>query len=439
MSGYGTISGVYGSCARKMLSIDLFAGCGGLSSGLDNAGFTCVWANEFDKQASDTFQNNFPMAEVCSDDIRTLNASSIRSRLGISKGKLALVAGGFPCQGFSTYGQRKADDDRNQLYIEFMDFVEEFQPQSVLIENVVGMLSMLDGQVVSDICYRLERLGYSAQVHTLQSADFGVPQLRKRVFVIGTREGRSFNLPNVTHFDVPLKTTDGKRVRRYVSVGDAISDLPRNALKPNQAHDEIDYPAVDRHSRYARKMRKNSRKLVHHSAKQLMSVRKLRIILMKQGEYGKDLSGIDPSQEVPKSVIGEIVEDCGLRRPLEMCRKQDRQKEADLRRIVSQDKVYFADLIDFIGSGGFANKYRRLNGKRPAHTLVAHMARDCSDFIHPTENRFITVREAARLQSFPDNFRFSGSQFAQLKQIGNAVPPMLACEVGKAAKASLLS
>lgn len=415
-----------------MLFIDLFAGCGGLSAGLKQVGYKCVWANEFDKKAAATYKANFLRTKVCTNDIRHLDARTVRQSLGIAKGKLTLVAGGFPCQGFSTYGRRNADDERNQLYIQFIEFVAEFEPQTVLIENVIGILSMQQGEVVSDICKRLECLGYRPSVNTLQSADFGVPQLRKRVFIVGTKEQRVFSPPSPTHSALARSDITGKPLKRYVSVEDAISDLPKVALKPNQAHVDVEYPPNASISSYAKRMRKNSDLLTHHSAKQLMSVRKLRIILMKQGEYGKNLANIDLRKEVPRSVIREIVEDCGLRRPLELCRKQDRDKEAELRKIIAAERVYFGDLIEFIGSGGFANKYRRLKLEQPSHTLVAHMARDCSDFIHPTENRFITVREAARLQSFPDNFNLEGSQFSQLKQIGNAVPPLLSAAIGKA-------
>lgn len=422
-----------------MLSIDLFAGCGGLTSGLSIAGFECIWANEFDQQAAKTFEQNFEKSEVCTEDIRLLKPREIREKLCLSRGQLDLVAGGFPCQGFSTYGQRRPDDIRNRLYIQFLDFVSEFRPQMVLIENVVGILSMLGGEVVSDICQKLDELGYQTTVDTLQAADYGVPQFRKRVFIVGTRGNAIYSTPAETNQPERTEALKNTTLTPYVTVRDAIRDLPKNALKPSQAHETIKYPRAQILSSYAKEMRKKSDSVLHHSAKQLLSIRKLRVILMQQGDYGRSLNELDPSKVVPSKIIKEIVEDCGLRRPLEKCRIQDREKEAELRAIISRKTVYFRDLIDLIGSGGFANKYRRLRFDAPSHTLVAHMARDCSDFIHPIENRFISVREAARLQSFADEFSFAGSQFAQLKQIGNAVPPLLAKAVGQSLRSGHLN
>ncbi|MDC1223800.1 DNA cytosine methyltransferase [Ascidiaceihabitans sp.] len=415
-----------------MYSIDLFAGCGGLSHGLRMAGFECVWANEFDKNASKTFQTNFPNSKVSEDDIRSIDASTIRESLGLKPKDLNLLVGGFPCQGFSTYGQRDTADERNQLYIDYIRFVEEFRPKRLLIENVVGMLSMSNGEVVRDISQRLEALGYYCNVQTLQAADYGVPQLRRRVFIYGYLDNHGISWPNPTHSAEPASDNSRNIRSTYVSVYDALSDLPTTALKPKQVHEVLEYPEVNSLSEYQKKMRNGSDWLHDHSAKQMMSARKLRVILMKQGDYGSDLADIDTSQPIAKSVIAEIVEDCGLRRPIHLCRKQDQEKELALRALFEKADLTYADLVEFIGSGGFANKYRRLDAQKPSHTLVAHMARDCSDFIHPVENRFISVREAARLQSFEDSFKFEGSQFAQLKQIGNAVPPLLGFAVGKA-------
>lgn len=414
-----------------MFSIDLFAGCGGLSHGLRKAGFECLWANEFDKSAASTFRDNFPLSHVSEDDIRSIDASVIRNSLKLAPNDLNLLVGGFPCQGFSTYGQRNVDDERNQLYVDYIRFVKEFRPKYFLIENVVGILSMSGGAVVRDICYRLEALGYTCDVRTLQAADYGVPQLRRRVFICGYLGDQGFRWPTPTHGEGTELSLSKEGGRNYINVYEAISDLPSAALKPNQVHDVLDYPEVHKLSDYQERMRIGAVKLHDHSAKQMMSFRKLRIILMKQGGYGSDLSKIDVSQQIPAEVRSEIVEDCGLRRPLHLCRKQDQEKELALRQLLEKPDLTYGDLVDIIGSGGFANKYRRLDPAKPSHTLVAHMARDCSDFIHPDQNRFITVREAARLQSFEDTFTFKGSQFAQLKQIGNAVPPDLGFAVGK--------
>jgi DNA (cytosine-5)-methyltransferase 1 len=126
-------------------------------------------------------------------------------------------------------------------------------------------------------------------------------------------------------------------------------------------------------------------------------------------------------------------------RSFDDCRMEDREKEMELRAILEKGSIQLEELFSKIDSGGFANKYRRLDWDRPSHTLVAHMARDCSDFVHPEVDRFISVREAARLQSFPDSYVFSGSQFRQFRQIGNAVPPKLARAIAKSVKESILA
>ena len=416
-----------------MKFIDLFAGCGGLSLGLEQAGFKSIWTNEFDQKAAKTYATNFPHATVSTDDIRTVDEAAVRTALNLDKGQLDLIAGGFPCQGFSTYGQRKEDDERNQLYIDFIRFVSEFEPKCVLIENVVGLLSMSGGEVLNDIHKRLKEIGYHSLDFVLQAADFGVPQRRKRVFVVATKNG-DISIPKATHAISPEeKEPDFFTCESmpYVTVKEAIGDLPMEALKPADANKVIEYEtSFDDLSSYAKSMNNGSTHLLNHSAKQLLGVRKLRLILMSQGDYGRDLKKLDYSAEIPSELRNEIISDCGLRRPLEQCRKQDRAIEEKLIKTLGRNDLTFGHLAQFFESGGFANKYRRLNYDGLSHTLVAHMARDCSDFIHPTLNRFITVREAARLQSFGDSFEFVGSQFAQLKQIGNAVPPLLGKAIG---------
>ena len=173
-------------------------------------------------------------------------------------------------------------------------------------------------------------------------------------------------------------------------------------------------------------MRQNSNEILHHSSKQMLGIRRLRLALMNPGDYGRDIRDRLYEDGLPDSVINGLLYGRADLRDLRGVRKQDKQKEKKLRDILRQGNINVDELMETLNSGGFANKYRRLNWDTPSHTLVAHMARDCSDFIHPDIDRFISVREAARLQSFPDAYYFTGSQFRQLRQIGNAVPPLLA-------------
>ena len=155
----------------------------------------------------------------------------------------------------------------------------------------------------------------------------------------------------------------------------------------------------------------------------------MRLALLRAGDYGRELRDRIEGDGLPYELIDQLLNGSN-QRTSEGCRRQDIEKENKLREMLHEGHHSVAQVLAFLDPGGFANKYRRLHWDEPSHTLVAHMARDCSDFVHPELNRFISVREAARLQSFPDAFTFPGSQFQQFKQIGNAVPPLLGRAVG---------
>lgn len=418
-------------------SIDLFAGAGGMSEGLRMAGFECIWANELDAHASITFSDNFPKTTVSTVDIREICPADVRRELGLEPGELDLVAGGPPCQGFSTYGQRDAFDPRNQLYRNFFEFVGEFRPKCFVMENVTGLLSMSNGEVIEDILRSARELGYYTQVHSVQAESYGVPQRRRRVFIIGAivDSAPAFVLPEFggvgeemdNVLDLFAEPHSKKRVR---TVKDAISDLALcDPFPPAGADQAMPYPCGPL-SEYQTLMRAGSSELLSHSAKRMLGVRRLRLALLRPGDYGDQLRDRIKGDGLPYSVIDEILVGHTGSRDLHGCRKQDVEKELQLRAMLHEGRHTVDEIMNFIDHGGFKNKYRRLSWDEPSHTLVAHMARDCSDFVHPEIDRFISVREAARLQSFPDTFRLPGSQFQQLKQLGNAVPPLLARAVG---------
>lgn len=421
-----------------MYSIDLFAGAGGLSEGLRMAGFECLWANEFDKYAAETFAENFPTAGVDSTDIRELSPRDVRHSLGVGVGELHAVVGGPPCQGFSTYGKRDEFDPRNQLYRNFFGFIEEFRPRYFVMENVVGMLSMNNGEVIADVLRIASSLGYESSVHNVRAENFGVPQRRRRVFVIGSIEGGapSFAEPQyevISNSDAGVLDLFGQasRLNPARTVRDAISDLVLvDPFAPADTEKSVAYPCAPL-SEYQSLMRKGASEVANHSAKRMLGVRRLRLALMRPGDYGRQLRERIQGAGLPYAAIDEILFGHGSSRDLEGCRKQDIAVEMKLREMLHEGKHELDEVLSFIDHGGFANKYRRLAWDEPSHTLVAHMARDCSDFVHPELDRFISVREAARLQSFPDGFRLPGSQFQQFKQLGNAVPPLLGKAVGE--------
>jgi DNA (cytosine-5)-methyltransferase 1 len=409
-------------------SIDLFAGGAGMTEGFKQAGFNSIFCNEFEKNAVNTCKLNHTSALVNDKNIRDLDVKEVREHLKIRRGELDVLIGGPPCQGFSTYGKRDGNDPRNQLYLNYIEFLDEFRPKTFVIENVAGLLSMSKGDVLDDICTRISALGYDFDVNVLNAANFGVPQKRKRVFIVGASDGQKIERPNATHC-MELPSNQGALVDcllPYETVQTAISDLKNNkVLLPKLTQQFVEYNE-EAESHYQKLLRGDNTKVSHHSSKQMLGIRRLRLALLNPGEYGTEIIKRAENQGLPNDVIDEILNGGEGVRDSKGCRKEDIEKEYILRKLLNEGQHTIEEIINSIDSGGFKNKYRRLQWDKPSHTLVAHMSRDCSDFIHPSKDRFISVREAARLQSFSDSYQFVGSQFQQFLQIGNAVPPMLA-------------
>lgn len=322
--------------------IDLFSGAGGLLRGFMDAGFSPEFSVEVWEPAILTHNRNYPDVPVWDRDIRTIQNSEIEKY----KGKVDLIVGGPPCQGFSTIGKRLVKDPRNELVFEFIRFVNVVQPKVFLMENVRGLLSTNNGLVKDAITAEFEAIGYDVTHEVICAADYGVPQMRYRVLFLGVRKdlGIQPTFPEKTH-----------NKGNYTTVGDVIMDLvgKENAF-PNHVpmkHNEI--------------------------------VTK-RIACIKEGE------GI-PSEGLPEEVA--------------MGSRSD----------------YTENRIK-----NFSHVYKRLSRTKPATTMVpGHNAFP----LHPTENRSLTVREAARIQTFPDDVIFEGNRQNQCIQVGNAVPVKLAYEI----------
>lgn len=362
-------------------ALDFFAGAGGLSEGMKLAGINVVYANEIDKWAKMTYKHNHPETVFDCCDIAEITPESIKESI-TEKQKFELdsvdiIAGGPPCQGFSIIGQRNIDDPRNRLFKEFLRLVDRIQPKAFIMENVFGLLSMKNGKVKDEIVNAFTKAGYTVTApKILSAADFGVPQFRRRVFFLGIRNDISttpLHYPKPTH----AMPENINHLLPYVTVGNAIFDLPEKVVESKgfEIGESVKYfslPTTD----FQKKMRNEHKSVYNHHTKRLLDKRMARITQLAEGATQVTL---------PKE----------------------------------------------LQSGGHENKYRRLSSNQPSPTLTAHMSKDLSDFIHPKHNRPITVREAARIQSFPDEYVFTGSEFQQLKQIGNAVPPLLGYAVAK--------
>lgn len=384
---------------RRFDFIDLFAGAGGLSEGLEEAGFHGIFASEIVPQYAETYRKNHPGTLVITEDIRKLDAEEIRKRLGLKKGELALIAGGPPCQGFSINAPvRSVLDQRNHLFKEYLRFVDAFQPRAVLIENVPGLVSFEDGDTLHAILTALGELGYGADVRILGAAYYGVPQMRWRTVILGVR-GRElprYAFPEpVCHAPIRANFTatfDGRSLIKtpapdipsnFVCVAQAIGDLP--PLKAGERGDECKDYATEPQCDYQRALRLGSPGVFNHEAPRLSAVNLQRLQYIKPGGNWTDI----PHDLLPKG--------------MKSARKSDHTK-----------------------------RYGRLTPDGLASTILTKCDPHWGAYFHYSQDRSLTVREAARIQSFPDHYIFYGSQQEQFAQVGNAVPPMLAKAVGVA-------
>lgn len=378
-----------------MKSVDLFAGAGGLSCGLKQSGFTPLLANELVPQYAETYQLNHQETQVIVGDVRQVCEANLKKLLGVQEGEIDLVAGGPPCQGFSINAPiRTLDDERNHLFKDFLRVVSSLKPKAVLIENVPGIVSLGKGTVVQQIYAELEALGYKVKHKILFAGHYGIPQMRFRTVFIGIRNYKgeiSFPEPEfaakaVANFTgakelcistPPLFYPD---LKPQVNVGEALSDLPEIA---NSQTTNPEQYAVKPQNDYQKYLRDDCKKLTAHYCARIAEVNLERLKYIPQGGSWRDI----PHELLPD----------GLKR----ARRSDHTK-----------------------------RYGRLHPDALCSTVLTKCDPHWGSFFHPTQNRVISVREAARIQSFPDRYLFSGSITQQYEQVGNAVPPLLGKAIG---------
>jgi DNA (cytosine-5)-methyltransferase 1 len=358
----------------RPLVVDLFAGAGGLSLGFGQAGFDIRAAVEYDPIHCATHEFNFPDCATICRSVTDIDGDFIRSESGIGKAEIGAVIGGAPCQGFSLIGYRALDDPRNELVLHFVRLVGELQPRYFVFENVKGLTIGHHQRFLHDLIDEFERLGYSVikPYRVLNALWFGVPQDRERLFIIGARRGlRLPSYPEPTHQPDRL-TRDIHKLPLSPTVWDAIGDLPEV-----EKYEEL---------------------LVQDYVEAKFG---------SPSEYAKALRVFSNGKRNGHEMLTSSL------RTVHTLESQKRFRETPHGRV---EKV---------------SRFLKLDPDGYCNTLRAGTASDRGAFtsprpIHPYIPRCITVREAARLHSYPDWFRFHVTKWHGFRQIGNSVPPLLA-------------
>lgn len=379
--------------------IDLFCGAGGFAKGFEMTGkFKCIGGIDNKKAAVETHKLNFKDSVSIHDDIRNIEPNEFHKLIGLKN--VDLIIGGPPCPTFSTIGHAKiqsvnkekgaciTEDPRNTLFLEFLKYVKYFEPRMFVMENVPQFLTKYKGKTFKEvkriIAKDLPEYQIVEEVKILNSVNYGVPQNRRRMILVGHLKGCSFKYPEITHwfdgskFNINPNNNDIdiNKLKPHVSVESAISDLPN--ITDNWRINECEYSKYENLDSYQKLMRQNTNRTVKNNICRMSNDRAKRVFAhMKQGDIYMDL---------PKEV----------------------------RRILPFREDIFKDRL------------KRLVLKNPSWTILAHIGMDGYMYIHPTELRTLSVREAARIQSFPDDFEFIGNQQDTYVQVGNAVPPLMA-------------
>ena len=337
--------------------IDLFAGVGGMSLGFEQEGFDVVLANEYDESIANAYRVNHKNTKMVVGDITQLD---LEKTFGDFQGKIDVIIGGPPCQGFSQKGQRKTiHDERNFLFKYYVKVVELVKPRYFVMENVPHLLTAEGGFFRQEIQTLFNSMGYQLNMGVLNASDYGVPQNRRRAVIIGKRDSEAPQLP------VPCI--------KFVNIWDAISDLAY--LNSGEGEEEQAY-STDPESDYQKEMRRDSGKLFNHVVTKHSKLALERLAMIPPNA-GKEVL---PKEHLTKSI--------------------------------------------------YSGTWTRMRKDEISVTITTRFDTPSSGkFTHPYLDRAITVREAARIQSFPDTFRFIGNKGSQMKQVGNAVPPKLAAAI----------
>ena len=376
--------------------MDLFCGTGGFSKGFEATNqFEVVHGIDLLPVAVETFRANHPEAFSIASDIRKVRRFDVSNSTGLKRGEIDVIIGGPPCQGFSSirpFRSANEDDPRNSLFEEFASYVNYFRPRLLVMENVVGLATYEKGRTINQILETFSSLGYECDWKILNASNFGVPQKRERLILVGIEKGGKFIFPPFTHASATKTIGHRNHTRMHqlknvdqslfdfevipnlppaVTVREAISDLP-----PIRSGESAEGYLFSPKNEYQAARRRNAEDVLtlHSSTKH--SEKMLEIIR----HSGDNISSI------PKHLI----------------------------------------------SSGFSSCYSRLRGDEPSVTITVNFVHPASNkCIHPDLDRALTPREGARLQSYDDDFKFMGNRAQIVKQIGNAVPPLLGQAIAK--------
>lgn len=339
---------------RKWKIISLFAGAGGCSLGFSKAGAEIIGAYDIFAEAIQTYNLNFGANKCRYLDLSSCDFEKLRTDLSLEVGELDAIIGGPPCQGFTTAGTRFWNDPRNKLVINYANALNILRPRWFMMENVEGILTTAQGTYLIEAIKKMVSLGYSVYIKKVYMQAYGIPQRRKRVIIVGNREGKNFTFPEEVEC-----ATGGIYRNTSSTLRRAISDL-----------EKVVSSEIDQVPKYEK------------------GIKRERIEALKQGQTMKDL----PEHLQHKSF----------------------QRRAN-RRV--------ADGTPSDKRGGAPSGLKRLIYDEPCLTITSAAI---SEFVHPTMDRNLTIRECARVQTFPDDFVFAGTDSTKIKQIGNAIPPHFA-------------
>ncbi len=362
----------------KYKVIDLFAGVGGLSYGFaHDEDFMILAANEILEPMAKAYSFNHPTVKMYNKDIKDFSIEDLTDDLDVRKGDIDVVVGGPPCQAYSTVGKRLIDDPRGKLFQEYFRIIKELTPKVFVFENVKGLLSMQGGSLVKQIIALFESEGYSVKMKLLNAADYGTPQIRERVIIVGSLLGDGFEYPKPTHYNPESGLPVDKTLKPYVTLGEALGDLP--SIMPGGSAKEY---AAEPQNDYQRLMREGAPELI-------------------------------ADHEVPNN-------------------------NPKLRALMAAlpDGGSPADIPEELRPGsGFANCYCRLWWNKPSTTITRNLGCPSSSrCVHPRDPRPLSTREGARLQGFPDSYVFCGNRGEKNLQIGNAVPTLLSKAIKNSVK-----